>query len=402
MPNTLTISFTPASPAPANGYRVKYWSVNSPATINTVSPNPTTSPVLITGLASGCYAGTVEAACGGSQFSSAMQFNACSSETCLTGTTSASSNCSGGQTSTFALTTGQQASVSMSGYFYSGSGTRTITGSLLDNSNTVIQNFTYTQIGSTPGTTSPSSYQITNSSGSSVTYKLQVNQVNCSGSNGSGTATMSVGNCQPYSAPGGGGGSGTSYCVAVTSESFTESSNECPGVNDTYTVYTFTLKNSAGTSTVNAPTNVDITFTGWSTYPGGASAYNGSATINAGSSSTTATVYTSQALNGAPGCPCPCGSTISVDTNSFAASISSPNTVSICAGSGSGGSGGGSGSGGSGGGPGGSGGGSGGGGGVNNYDCVNGNCVATVGGAFNSLVECQQFGCSGGGGLPQE
>lgn len=77
MPN-LNISFTPVSPAPANGYRVKYWNVNTPGTIITVTPNPTGSPVSISGVAEGCYAGTVESACSGSQFSSPVSFNACS------------------------------------------------------------------------------------------------------------------------------------------------------------------------------------------------------------------------------------------------------------------------------------------------------------------------------------
>lgn len=77
MPN-LNISFTPASPAPANGYRVKYWNANTPGTVITVSPNPTSSPVSITGVAAGCYAGTIESACGGGQFSSTVSFSACS------------------------------------------------------------------------------------------------------------------------------------------------------------------------------------------------------------------------------------------------------------------------------------------------------------------------------------
>lgn len=374
----LNISFTPVSPAPANGYRVKYWNVNTPSNVITVTPNPTASPVTITGVASGCYSGTVESACSGGQFSSAASFNACSAASCLTGTTSATGNCSSGQTSTFTLASGNQATVSMTGFYYTGSGTRTITGALLDNSNAVIQNFTYTQTGSGAGTTSPSFYTLSTAG----TYKLQVNQVNCS-TNGSGTATMTVGNCQLVT-PG-----GSSYCVQVTSENYTESSSECTGVTDTYTIYTFTLKDSNGT-TVNAPSNVTITFNGWTTYYGGGSTYSAVATINTGSSSTTSTVYTSQALNGAPGCPCPCTTTVSVDETTFAASIASPNTVTICPGQSSGGSSG-SGSGGSGGG-----------GGVNTYDCVNGNCVATVGGAYNSLVECQQSGCAGGGGQPQE
>ncbi len=78
MPN-LTISFTPASPTPALGYRVKYWNVNTPGNIITVSPNPTSSPVVIPGVAAGCYSGSVESACSGGVYSSAVSFtNVCS------------------------------------------------------------------------------------------------------------------------------------------------------------------------------------------------------------------------------------------------------------------------------------------------------------------------------------
>lgn len=190
MSNTLTISFTAASPVPANGYRVKYWPISDPSNITTVSPNPTSSPVVISGLPQNSYAGTVEADCGGGSYSSVSSFSANLSGNCLTGTTLATGNCSSGMTSTFTLGSGFNATVTMSGYYYSGTGTRTITGALLDNSNVVIQNFTYTQTGSSQGTVSPSNYVIT----SPGTYKLQVNQVNCS-TNGSGTGSMTVGNC---------------------------------------------------------------------------------------------------------------------------------------------------------------------------------------------------------------
>jgi hypothetical protein len=90
---------------------------------------------------------------------------------------------------------GHYATVQMTGFYYSGTGTRTITGSLLDNANNIIQNFTYTQTGSSPGTTVPASYQISEPG----IYKLQVNTINCS--NGSGTATMTVGNCQVIPPP---------------------------------------------------------------------------------------------------------------------------------------------------------------------------------------------------------
>ena len=188
--STLSISFTPASPAPANGYRVKYWPTSDPTSITTVSPNPTSSPVTISGLSQNSYSGTVEADCGGGNYSSVTSFGANLGGSCLTGTTLATANCSSGMTSTFTLGSGYSATVTMSGYYYSGTGTRIITGSLLDNSNNVIQNFTYTQTGSSQGTVSPSNYIITTPG----TYKLQVNMVNCS-SYGSGTGSMTVGNC---------------------------------------------------------------------------------------------------------------------------------------------------------------------------------------------------------------
>ena len=77
MPN-LNISFTPASPAPSLGYRVRYWNVNTPGSITTVSPNPSASPVVVTGVAEGCYAGTVESICSAGVFSSTVSFSACS------------------------------------------------------------------------------------------------------------------------------------------------------------------------------------------------------------------------------------------------------------------------------------------------------------------------------------
>jgi len=81
MPNTLTISFTPANPAPSNGYRVRYWATSSPDIVTTVSPNPTSSPVTISGLIFNSYAGTIEAACGGGNYSSITSFSASTSGT---------------------------------------------------------------------------------------------------------------------------------------------------------------------------------------------------------------------------------------------------------------------------------------------------------------------------------
>lgn len=73
---TLTINFTPASPIPTAGYRVIYWPTGNPGAAVTVTPNPTSSPVVITGLAGTDYTGTIEADCGGGQYSSPQNFNA--------------------------------------------------------------------------------------------------------------------------------------------------------------------------------------------------------------------------------------------------------------------------------------------------------------------------------------
>jgi len=73
---SLTLTWTAASPAPANGYRIKYWPTSTPATISTVSPNPIASPYTITGLTdSTAYSGTIEASCVGAAYSTAVAWN---------------------------------------------------------------------------------------------------------------------------------------------------------------------------------------------------------------------------------------------------------------------------------------------------------------------------------------
>ena len=73
---SLTINFTPASPTPSEGYRVKYWPTSNISNITTVTPNPTSSPVVITGLTESSYAGTIESSCGSGQYSSTQSFSA--------------------------------------------------------------------------------------------------------------------------------------------------------------------------------------------------------------------------------------------------------------------------------------------------------------------------------------
>ena len=118
---------------------------------------------------------------------------------CLSGTLQITSNCSTGASGNFTVASGQQAVVTMSGFYYSGSGTRTITGRVYLLNGSLLQTFTYTQTGSGVGTTSPSSYTV-----GAGSYTLQMDNVNCSTGQGSGTGSMYVGNC---SSAGGGGGS---------------------------------------------------------------------------------------------------------------------------------------------------------------------------------------------------
>lgn len=73
---SLTINFTQASPVPSDGYRVKYWPTSNISNITTVTPNPTSSPVVITGLTESSYAGTIESSCGSGQYSSTQSFSA--------------------------------------------------------------------------------------------------------------------------------------------------------------------------------------------------------------------------------------------------------------------------------------------------------------------------------------
>jgi len=118
---------------------------------------------------------------------------------CLSGELSATGNCTGFESSTFTLASGYQATITPSGYFYSGTGTRYAYAYLRTNTGTNIQQFTLTQVNSNTPTFSPSTYTITTPG----TYQLYAQQVGCNsgGNDGSGTITLTVGNCQVYSGP---------------------------------------------------------------------------------------------------------------------------------------------------------------------------------------------------------
>lgn len=72
---TLTLNFTPPSPAPANGYLVSYRKAGD-SSYTQVTPNPTSSPVIVTGLdGTSAYEGFIKSLCTGSLASNSVQFS---------------------------------------------------------------------------------------------------------------------------------------------------------------------------------------------------------------------------------------------------------------------------------------------------------------------------------------
>jgi hypothetical protein len=91
---TLSISFPLITPTPQAGYRVTYWPTGIPASAIVITPNPTASPVVINDLNATSYSGTVEASCGGGNYSTPVSFTAAATgsgaATLATGTTCSS------------------------------------------------------------------------------------------------------------------------------------------------------------------------------------------------------------------------------------------------------------------------------------------------------------------------
>jgi len=61
MANQLTVTFTAASPAPSDGYLVRYWQTSIPGTV--LTKTVTASPAVITDLPGYDYTGTIESVC---------------------------------------------------------------------------------------------------------------------------------------------------------------------------------------------------------------------------------------------------------------------------------------------------------------------------------------------------
>lgn len=113
---------------------------------------------------------------------------------CISGVLSATAGCSSGQSSLFTISAGNQAVVTPSGYYYSGSGTRTYVAYVANAADTVIlYNFYYSQTDATPGSWYSDLPGNTLPAG---TYNLHLNVVDCAG-NGSGSFNLTVGDCGP-------------------------------------------------------------------------------------------------------------------------------------------------------------------------------------------------------------
>jgi hypothetical protein len=74
MPATLTVNFTPQTPAPANGYKVSYRPAGSAAAYTELTVS--SSPVVLPNLTANAYEGTIEAVCASGSSSTPQPFSA--------------------------------------------------------------------------------------------------------------------------------------------------------------------------------------------------------------------------------------------------------------------------------------------------------------------------------------
>lgn len=102
---------------------------------------------------------------------------------CLIGDTSAIASCGGGESALFTVSSGHTALITPGGYYYTGTGTRTYTAYIMNAANTtVLYTFSYTQVGSSPGTWTSTLPSNILSAGS---YRLRTDTVSCFTSSGS-------------------------------------------------------------------------------------------------------------------------------------------------------------------------------------------------------------------------
>ena len=74
---TLSITFPATTPAPSLGYRIKYWPTSNPTDITTTTTS--TNSLTVPNLMEISYTGTVEAICGGGNYSTPVSFTGAAS-----------------------------------------------------------------------------------------------------------------------------------------------------------------------------------------------------------------------------------------------------------------------------------------------------------------------------------
>jgi len=127
---TLTLTFTDPSPVPYGGYIVKYRKIGTTA-YTTLTPNPISSPINISGIETGAgYEGTVQSDCGNSVSSPSVSFVAYGSTEIYTMLSNSSTGiCTAPVTSVYLASTGdvtsgttvysdQALTVPVAGYVY--------------------------------------------------------------------------------------------------------------------------------------------------------------------------------------------------------------------------------------------------------------------------------------------
>lgn len=73
---SINLTWSASVPAPASGYRIKYWPTTQPNNVTTVVPNVSGTSYTINNLTGSSYTGTIEASCGAGTFSSPVSWSA--------------------------------------------------------------------------------------------------------------------------------------------------------------------------------------------------------------------------------------------------------------------------------------------------------------------------------------
>jgi hypothetical protein len=197
---SVQIDFTPPAIAPAEGYRVK-WRVAGYTAYTTISPNPTTSPIVIPQVPV-CtnLEGTIEASCGNGNYGSPVAFVVGADSTAsggrgsITGTNSA--NCNGGATGTI-VTTNAFSKIQLTTTYYSLTGT--MQGATLTIREASSGNTVFTLVAPVSTVNTPNSVLTpTTLPAGSYTYTLTTVPCQSTGTNsGSGFTSFQLVNIQP-------------------------------------------------------------------------------------------------------------------------------------------------------------------------------------------------------------